>query len=90
MKKILLITTGGTIACIKTSNGLIPHATPEELLSEVEIVKTFCDPTGLNLMCIDSTDMLPSDWLTIAKCIATGALARETSIGAHYIENENI
>ena len=69
MKKILLITTGGTIACIKTSNGLIPHATPEELLSEVEIVKTFCDPTGLNLMCIDSTDMLPSDWLTIAKCI---------------------
>ena len=28
--------------------------------------------------------------LTIAKCIATGALARETSIGAHYIENENI
>ena len=69
MKKILLITTGGTIACIKTSNGLIPHATPEELLAEVEIVKTFCDPTGLNLMCIDSTDMLPSDWLTIAKCI---------------------
>ena len=37
MKKILLITTGGTIACIKTSNGLIPHATPEELLNEVEV-----------------------------------------------------
>ena len=69
MKKILLITTGGTIACIKTSSGLIPHATPEELLNEVEIVKTFCNPTGLNLMCIDSTDMLPSDWIKIAECI---------------------
>ncbi len=69
MKKILLITTGGTIACIKTSNGLIPHATPEELLREVEIVKSFCTPTGYNLMCIDSTDMLPSDWIKIAECI---------------------
>ena len=69
MKKILLITTGGTIACIKTSSGLIPHATPEELLNEVEVVKTFCNPTGLNLMCIDSTDMLPSDWIKIAECI---------------------
>lgn len=69
MKKILLITTGGTIACIKTSKGLIPHATPEELLNEAKVVKEFCMPTGLNLMCIDSTDMLPSDWVTIAECI---------------------
>ena len=45
MKKILMITTGGTIACIKTSSGLIPHATPEELLKEVAIIKTFCNPT---------------------------------------------
>ncbi len=69
MKKILMITTGGTIACIKTSSGLIPHATPEELLKEVEIVNSFCNPTGINLMCIDSTDMLPSDWLKIKQCI---------------------
>lgn len=69
MKKILLITTGGTIACIKTLFGLIPHATPEELLNEVKVVKEFCVPTGLNLMCIDSTDMLPSDWIKIAECI---------------------
>ena len=69
MKKILLITTGGTIACIKTSKGLIPHATPMELLKEVEIINTFCIPTGINLMCIDSTDMLPSDWIKIAECI---------------------
>lgn len=69
MKKILMITTGGTIACIKTSSGLIPHATPEELLKEVEIVNSFCNPTGINLMCLDSTDMLPSDWLKIKECI---------------------
>ena len=69
MKKILMITTGGTIACIKTSSGLIPHATPEELLKEVSIINTFCNPTGINLMCIDSTDMLPSDWIKIKDCI---------------------
>ena len=69
MKKILLITTGGTIACIKTASGLIPHATPSELLKEVEVINTFCIPTGINLMCIDSTDMLPTDWIKIAECI---------------------
>lgn len=69
MKKILMITTGGTIACIKTSSGLIPHATPEELLKEVEVINSFCIPTGINLMCLDSTDMLPSDWLKIKQCI---------------------
>ena len=69
MKKILMITTGGTIACIKTSSGLIPHATPEELLKEVAVINSFCIPTGINLMCLDSTDMLPSDWLKIKECI---------------------
>lgn len=69
MKNILLITTGGTIACIKTEKGLIPHATPNELLEQVSIVKTFCNPTGIDLMCLDSTDMLPSDWIKIANCI---------------------
>lgn len=69
MKKILLITTGGTIACIKTNKGLIPNATPSELLNTVKVVYKFCEPTGINLMCIDSTDMLPSDWIKMANCI---------------------
>lgn len=33
MKKLLLLTTGGTIASVETENGLAPAATPQELLS---------------------------------------------------------
>ncbi len=103
MKKILLITTGGTIACIKTEKGLIPHASPDELLEQVSIVKTFCNPTGLDLMCIDSTDMLPSDWIKIANCIkdnyelydgfvichGTDTLSYTASALSYLIQNSN-
>ena len=33
MKKILLLSTGGTIASRKTEQGLAPKLTPEELLA---------------------------------------------------------
>ena len=83
MKKILMITTGGTIACIKTSSGLIPHATPEELLNEVEVINSFCIPTCINLMCLDSTDMLPSDWLKIKECIEDNSNAYDGFVICH-------
>lgn len=69
MKNILMITTGGTIACIETENGLTPHLTPEKLLEQIGEIKTFCNPFVYELMCIDSTDMLPSDWIKIANTI---------------------
>ena len=34
MKKILLITTGGTIASIKTDNGLVPGLDGNQLIDE--------------------------------------------------------
>ena len=69
MKNILLLTTGGTIACIKTSDGLTPNLSAEELLAEVPEIKKICNPHFLEVMCIDSTNMIPSDWLKIAKAI---------------------
>ena len=35
MKRILLIATGGTIACAKTQNGLAPALDPSQLLARV-------------------------------------------------------
>ena len=65
---------------VRTTNGMkAATKTIEDYLSQLEDVSLH--------------GALASDlyaMLTIAKCIATGALARETSIGAHYIENENI
>lgn len=101
MKNILMITTGGTIACIETENGLTPHLTPNELLNQIEEVKNFCNPNALELMCIDSTDMLPSDWIKIANtikenyelydgfviCHGTDTLAYTASALSYLIQN---
>ena len=43
MKKILLIGTGGTIASVRTEDGLKPILTAEDILSFVPDVKDFCE-----------------------------------------------
>ena len=66
MKKILLLATGGTIACKSTENGLSPLMSSEELVSFVPKSKEFCTVDTIQLMNIDSTNMHPDCWLQIA------------------------
>ena len=54
MKKILLITTGGTIACRQTGNGLAPGLTPEDILSYIPSVKNICEVHTSMVCHIDS------------------------------------
>ena len=42
MKRILMLGTGGTIACKRTENGLKPVITSEEILSYVPDSRTYC------------------------------------------------
>ena len=72
MKRILLIATGGTIASLPEENGLVPAVTGEELASRVPQLADLCDLDVVQPMNIDSTNMHPSGWLAIARCI-TGA-----------------
>ncbi len=69
IKKILLIATGGTIACKRSAGGLTPVLTSEELLSYVPSSKAFCNVDAIQLMNIDSTNMQGKNWLLIAQCI---------------------
>lgn len=62
MKKILLLCTGGTIASVKTSDGLKPALTAEELVGYVPEVKRFCEVDVLQVCNIDSTNMTPEVW----------------------------
>ena len=59
MKKILLLCTGGTIASVKTEDGLKPALTAEELLSYVPEVEHIYDLDVLQVCNIDSTNMDP-------------------------------
>ncbi|WXR62469.1 asparaginase [Peptostreptococcaceae bacterium AGR-M142] len=69
MKKILLIATGGTIACSLDENGLSPKYSFEDLLDHVKEVREIADINGIHLMSIDSTNMNPVFWKDIAKTI---------------------
>ncbi len=69
MKKILLLCTGGTIASVKTENGLKPALTAEELLSYVPEVGAFCEVDVLQLCNIDSTNMTPEIWGQIVHAV---------------------
>lgn len=69
MKKILLIATGGTIASRKTASGLAPGLTAGELLAQVPDVESFCRVETTEPMSLDSTNISPGDWLTLASVI---------------------
>lgn len=68
-KKILLIATGGTIASIKTPNGLTPMITSEEIMQYIPEVLSFCTVEAIQLFNIDSTNIFYTHWLALAQCI---------------------
>lgn len=69
MKHILMLGTGGTIACKRSDAGLKPVITSEEILSYVPDSKRYCDIDSLQVFNIDSTNMQPRHWLAIARAI---------------------
>ena len=69
MKKILLLATGGTIASVQTEHGLAPDTTAEEILSYIPEAKHICDLSVRQILNIDSTNIQPEHWITIATTI---------------------
>ena len=69
MKKILVIGTGGTIACKQSDSGLEPVMTAEELLSHVPDAGNYCEIESLQLCNIDSTDVTPKRWIEYAGAV---------------------
>ena len=69
MKNILMIATGGTIASKNTGAGLAPALTSEELLSCVPEIAEICRVETLQLFNLDSTNLNPKHWLSIAAAI---------------------
>lgn len=64
-----MIGTGGTIASEMTESGLSPKLDTEQLLHYIPRVRSLCAVDCVQPMNLDSTNMTPMDWLTIARCI---------------------
>lgn len=83
MKKLLLIATGGTIACRETENGLSPALSGAELLDCVPKLIEFCTMDVRDLMQLDSTDMTADDRLRIAHAVRQNAERYDGFVIAH-------
>lgn len=68
MKKILLLATGGTIASRETEHGLCPALTAADLCAAIEAEGTMIE--SVDLLALDSTNITPAHWQTIARKIA--------------------
>ena len=69
MKHILLLGTGGTIACKRGDNGLTPLLTGDELLSYVPAAREFCHVDTIQVLNIDSTNIHPKHWLMLSQVL---------------------
>lgn len=69
MKHILLIATGGTIACKDAGEGLTPQLTSADLMALVPELSTICRADAIQLMNLDSTNISSAHWLEMAACI---------------------
>ena len=70
MKKILFLTTGGTIASSSSEEGLVPSLTSEEILHYLGEHHGDIEITCEDLLRLDSSNMQPEEWQLIARRIA--------------------
>ncbi len=64
-KKILLLTTGGTIASMPGGEGLEPHRS-DVMERELNQLRTYYDISVRDVMCLDSSNIRPEEWQLIA------------------------
>lgn len=83
MKKILILTTGGTIAGEETPHGLIPSLDSEQLLSFVPEVGDNIHLDTIDVCNLDSTDMTYKEWLDIAGVIRKNYVEYDGFVVAH-------
>ena len=67
-KKILLLTTGGTIASLPGGKGLEPQRS-DVMERELQQLRTYYDITVRDIMCLDSSNIRPEEWQVIARRI---------------------
>lgn len=81
--KILLIATGGTIACRETGHGLTPVLDGEGLLRELPELSGVCGVEVLDLMQRDSTDITADDRMQMAQAVWENRGAYDGFVIAH-------
>ena len=70
MKRILMLATGGTIACEPSEDGLVPRLSGEAMLRFLKGADLPCEVEVRELMNLDSSNLQPEDWAAMARAVA--------------------
>ncbi len=81
-KKILLLTTGGTIASMPGGEGLEPHRSGV-MERELRQLGTYYDITVRDVMCLDSSNIRPEEWQLIARDIFENRIGFDGIVVSH-------
>ena len=81
-KKILLLTTGGTIASLPGGEGLEPQRS-DVMERELQQLRTYYDITVRDVMCLDSSNIRPEEWKTIAESIFENRIGYDGIVVSH-------
>ncbi len=67
MKKLMILSTGGTIACTQTADGLIPTLSADDILNFVPKARKLGQLTTKTIFNLDSSNIQPEEWRDIAR-----------------------
>ena len=81
-KKILLLTTGGTIASLPGGEGLEPMRS-DVMERELQQLRTYYDITVRDVMCLDSSNIRPEEWQLIARAVFEQRLDYDGIVVSH-------
>ena len=70
MKKLMILSTGGTIACTQTADGLIPTLSADDILAYVPGAKKLGIIETRTIFNLDSSNIQPEEWQFIAEQIS--------------------
>lgn len=69
MKRILILSTGGTIASMPTEDGLVPALTGQQMTEMIPELKQIGELECRQVCNLDSTNMQPEQWMELAGMI---------------------
>lgn len=68
-KKILIVTTGGTLACVSSEKGLQPGLSSRDILSYISDITSLYQVDFFELFQLDSANIQPENWQTMAETV---------------------
>ena len=81
-KRILLLTTGGTIASLPGGEGLEPMRS-DVMERELQQLRTYYDIHVRDVMCLDSSNIRPEEWKLIAQSVFEQRLDYDGVVVSH-------